>query len=161
MADNNNRVTAFGPKTARAIARYVDKNIRIIDEPTNEIGGRKISQTNTFAKVSGSAVVSGVVQHSWTEVRWNITTKEWEDVPEGRSGTTTVDYLINSQDVTVAFASTTIIQIRKCEDPVTRMNFWAGGDSLEFPTGQYQYMAYVMTSNNQAGFDFIRLHPPI
>jgi hypothetical protein len=161
MADNNNRVTAFGPKTARAIARYVDKNIRVIDDPSNEIGGRKLSQTHTMAKVTGSSTVSGTVQHSWIEVRWNITDKVWENVPEGRVGTTTDSYLINSADAAVELATNTILQIRKCEDPITRITFWVGGSSASLPTGQYQYMAYVMTSNNQAGFDFVRLHPPI
>jgi hypothetical protein len=31
--------------------------------------------------------------------------------------------------------------------------------SASLPTGEHQYMVYQMTSDNQAGFDFVRSHP--
>lgn len=45
------------------------------------------------------------------------------------------------------------------DDAVPR--FFTEWANASLPTGQYQYMVYQMTSNNQAGYDFVRLHPPI
>lgn len=47
------------------------------------------------------------------------------------------------------------LTIRVDRPPPTPQRRAAGS----LPSGQYQYMSYVMVSQNQTGWDFIRMHP--
>lgn len=155
------RVAGLDPQTARDLLKWFRANAGRPPQPSNAPNGKLISGEMRTAKITGVAVVSGAAQHSWEEVRWNITTKVWDDTPEGDSGTTSENYMINLAAYGTSLENDTIVQIYKAEDPITRKTFWVGGASGSLPTGQYQYMVYQMTSNNQAGFDYVRLHPPV
>jgi hypothetical protein len=156
MAEEAKTISGFTPEAARIIGRFVRDRLRELKPPTNTIKGRWVSAGTCFAKVTGNTVTSSTALHDWHEVRFNPTTFEWEDTPDGFSGTSSPqdNYLVNIADPTAAITNDTIVEITKCENPDTGFSFWVGGSSGSLPIGQYPGMTWLMVANNQAAWAY-------
>ena len=149
------RITSYSPETARTIARYVQERIGTRSYPNTDISGRNPNWRKTFGEITGSSTVSGVTFHSWKEVRWNFTDKEFEDAPDGKSGSTSFNSIVVFPETGTVLTNGDIVEATKVEDPDTGENLWLAV-SISLPTGQYQFMHYQMVAGNQSGWDYAR-----
>lgn len=140
-------ITTFSPDTARQIARYVKEEMRRMGSPTNPVKGRWVSTKQCFAKITGNNTADGISTHSWSEVWWDFTNKEWIEVPDGREGTTASNFLISVDPTEVLDTDKVFFAVLQ-DDADTGMNIWVGISSSSLPVFQYPGMVYICVTNN-------------
>lgn len=153
-------ISTFAPQTARQIAKYVSDRLPHGATPFNPIVTTSPAWRKCFAKITGNATIGSIKAHSWIEQRWNYSTKAFENAPDGRSGTTSFNYLVVFPETDTALDTDTIVEATRVEDGDTGVNVWLAS-SVSLPIGQYQFMVYQMVASNTAGFDYVRSHPTI
>lgn len=134
------KITTYGPNTSKAIKNYVFSQLGVVDAP-QLVNGVIPSNQFCFAKVgiANFDISPDFILHAWVEVRFNIETGVWDEVPDGRLGTVENDddeeavnfnCLINSANLNYELEKDTIVLARKFEDPETRENYWAAEQQL-------------------------------
>jgi hypothetical protein len=143
----NQTTTTFGPILAKQIKDYVQEQLRLNGLVKDPLTQKRLARRECWAAISGFALApmpsgSGegedepptVYAHSWTEVRWSVADQVWETAPDGRTGTTTSNYVIAS-DPTQTFASGSVLRVYAADDTDTGETVWIASYYLNVPAG--------------------------
>lgn len=126
MAENKNiPAVVFSPELAKQIADFVKNEIAKRNGET-PIRGQITPKKTVPAKITGSAVSGTVWKHSWVQVRWNHSSLNWENIPDGKSGTTSTNYLINGADKEAKIPNDTVVIANRVDKPDTGESYWVG-----------------------------------
>jgi hypothetical protein len=152
------KIGAFSPELAQAIADYVRSELAKQPKPLpHGPNGRIKTRKTIMAKITASEGTDPV-KHSWVEQKWNSTSESFEDMPDGKSGSLTLEYAVNG-DATETTANDTIVSLTFSEDPEGNGAWAIGTPSL--PKGQHQYQGYFMITQNVADWGYLRSHPAL
>jgi hypothetical protein len=144
---------SFTEKSVKRIAAVVKA---VESQPTDLTGdpNRYKGNREVWGKITGSVVASGVYKHSWTEQR--RIALGFEEVPDGRSGTTTANYAIANDLKEIKTGLIVRLALNIAEDGTSRWTMIGANHTR----GQYQGQVYQMVSQLSEGWDYPILHAP-
>ena len=133
------------------------------EDKAAELAATQPVTLNLFLDTRNVFVVDGRKQNS-RDAWWVIANATDEN---GKSvtlalGTTDNGYVVMPDGSQLANGTIVCVKITPVTggtNTTTRSYTVVGGSGGSLPTGQYQYMVYQMTTQNGAGFDYMRAHP--
>ena len=162
---NQPEIYGFDKDTARMLLEKAGLVRRTAGRSIPEYKGD--SDDTFWVEITDSAEGSGgIFKHASKLKRRSGET--WEDISTGSGsatatlGTTDTGYVVMPDGSQLANGTIVCVKITPVTggtNTTTRSYTVVGGSGGSLPTGQYQYMVYQMTTQNGAGFDYMRAHP--